>query len=243
GPGGRGERPGHDHGWELAAGMGGLAGLALLAAVHEAELSGAAVAGCLDAGPTFVTLALAMAPLLVLAYALEWVAPQAPPPLVAEGLFAALAVGGAAFAGARIAAGALVALAFRKMFRPGTTPSGTPWMLFGLGVASALEPLVDRAWLGALSPLAWVAAAAAIGLPAYVSAGAATPIVAVLMHKGLPAGAALAFLLTAPLPVAAELRRVGARALAPAAAAAALPFRHAPLLDPSLPPPPLPPPP
>lgn len=239
-PGGHVHAPAHAHGWELAAGMGGLAGAALLLAVHDSELSGAVAAGHLDAGPTFVTLSLALAPVLVLAYALAWIAPPAPAPLAAEGLLATLPLCGAAFTGARIAAGALFAIVFRRTFRPGTTPSGTPWMLAGLGVASALEPLVEPTWLAALSPLAWVAAAAVIGLPAYLSAGAATPIVAVLVHKGLPPGAALAFLMTAPLPIAAEVRRVGGRALGQAALAAALAIGCGVLVDRFLAPAPFP---
>jgi hypothetical protein len=67
-----------------------------------------------------------------------------------------------------------------------------------------------------------VAVAALVGVPAYLSAGAATPIAAVLVHKGLSPGAALAFLMTAPLPVAAEVRRAGARALVPAGLAVVL---------------------
>jgi hypothetical protein len=216
--------PVDEHGWDLAGGVGAVAAIVLLVVAHDSELTSAVVAGHLDAGPTFVTLALALAPFLVLAYALDWVAPPAPAPLVAESLLVTLPLLGSGFTGARIVAGAIFAVVFRRTLRPGTTPSGTPWMLAGLGVACALEPLWDPSWFGALSPTWWVAAAALIGLPAYLSGGAATPIVAVLVHKGLSPGAALAFLLTAPLPIAAELRRVGGRALGTAALAAGLAF-------------------
>jgi uncharacterized membrane protein YraQ (UPF0718 family) len=220
-PGAHADGP-HEHGWELASGMGGLAGVALLMAVHDADAAGAVVAGHLDAGPTFVALALAVAPMLVLAYALEWVAPPRPAPLHADGLLVTLPLLGTAFAGARLVAAAAFALAFRRMFRAGTTPTGTPWMLAGLALAAAVEPLVPPEWLALLPPAAWVAVAALVGVPAYLSAGAATPIAAVLVHKGLSPGAALAFLMTAPLPVAAEVRRAGARALVPAGLAVVL---------------------
>ena len=39
---------------------------------------------------------------------------------------------------------------------------------------------------------------ALLGLPGYVSASGATPLVAVMQHKGLSAGAGMAFLLTGP---------------------------------------------
>ncbi len=73
-----------------------------------------------------------------------------------------------------------------------------PWIVLGLVGGAVLEPLLDPATLGQLPR--WLAppVAAALGIPAYVCASAATPLVAVLMHKGLSGGAALAFLLTGP---------------------------------------------
>src|SRR5690606_17885966 len=62
----------------------------------------------------------------------------------------------------------------------------------------AIEPLLDPAWLAALPGGADVALFALLGMPAYVCASGATPFVAVLIHKGVSPGAALAFLLTGP---------------------------------------------
>jgi uncharacterized membrane protein YraQ (UPF0718 family) len=73
-----------------------------------------------------------------------------------------------------------------------------PWILAGLFVASLIEPLVDAAWLASLPDALEVPLLAVIGIPLYVCASGATPLVAVLMHKGLSAGAAMAFLLTGP---------------------------------------------
>jgi uncharacterized protein len=73
-----------------------------------------------------------------------------------------------------------------------------PWVVVGLVVAALVEPLVDPAQLVRLPPGLDVPIATLIGIPAYVCASAATPLVAVLMHKGLSAGAAIAFLLAGP---------------------------------------------
>ncbi|MBM4366418.1 MAG: permease [Deltaproteobacteria bacterium] len=72
------------------------------------------------------------------------------------------------------------------------------WVLLGLMFAALLEPLMAAGLLGGLpAPLA-VVGAAAIGVPMYVCASGVTPLVAVLLHKGLGVGAALAFLITGP---------------------------------------------
>lgn len=73
-----------------------------------------------------------------------------------------------------------------------------PWVLVGLGVASILEPVLDHRWLAALPVGLDVALMALAGLPGYVCASGATPIMAVLLHKGLSPGAVVAFLLTGP---------------------------------------------
>lgn len=73
-----------------------------------------------------------------------------------------------------------------------------PWILAGLMIASLMEPALHSdqlvAGLGGFD----VPLMALAGIPAYVCASGATPFVAVLMHKGLSAGAAIAFLLTGP---------------------------------------------
>lgn len=73
-----------------------------------------------------------------------------------------------------------------------------PWLVTGLVVGALAEvSLPDDAFAGLPGPLVVVFAAAA-GLPSWVCAIGATPLVAVLLGKGLGPGAALAFLLTGP---------------------------------------------
>ncbi len=73
-----------------------------------------------------------------------------------------------------------------------------PWVVTGLVIASAAEPLLDTGVLSAI-PRGWdVPLLALVGLPIYVCATGSTPLVAVLLHKGLSPGAGVAFLLTAP---------------------------------------------
>ncbi len=73
-----------------------------------------------------------------------------------------------------------------------------PWILVGLLIAALAEPLLQQGWLQALSPSVEVVLFALLGLPVYVCASGATPIVAVLLMNSVSPGAALAFLLTGP---------------------------------------------
>lgn len=73
-----------------------------------------------------------------------------------------------------------------------------PLIAAGLVLAAMLEPLVDPRLLAQLPSGFDVPVAGLLGIPIYVCASAATPLVAVLMHKGLSTGAAIAFLLTGP---------------------------------------------
>ncbi|HKE18517.1 MAG TPA: permease, partial [Kofleriaceae bacterium] len=73
-----------------------------------------------------------------------------------------------------------------------------PWIVLGIAIASLAEPALRSAWLTALPWGLDVLLFAVIGMPAYVCASGATPLVAVLLHKGVSPGAALAFLLTGP---------------------------------------------
>ncbi len=73
-----------------------------------------------------------------------------------------------------------------------------PWVLVGLAIAALLEPSMDSGWLSGLPSWAQVPVFALAGAPIYVCASGATPLVAVLLHKGVSSGAALAFLLTGP---------------------------------------------
>ena len=73
-----------------------------------------------------------------------------------------------------------------------------PWIILGLAVAAMATPLVDTGALARI-PRGWdVVVFTLVGLPIYVCAAAATPLVAVLLAGGVSPGAALAFLLTGP---------------------------------------------
>ncbi|WP_348673011.1 permease [uncultured Abyssibacter sp.] len=73
-----------------------------------------------------------------------------------------------------------------------------PWLIVGLVLAAIAEPLLEQApfmaWPGAVQVLFF----AVIGIPIYVCASGATPIVAILLAGGLSPGAGLAFLLSGP---------------------------------------------
>jgi len=73
-----------------------------------------------------------------------------------------------------------------------------PWILFGLAVAALLEPLLMPDVIAAIPAGTDVFVVTLLGMPGYICATGATPIAAVLIHKGLSPGAALAFLLTGP---------------------------------------------
>jgi uncharacterized membrane protein YraQ (UPF0718 family) len=73
-----------------------------------------------------------------------------------------------------------------------------PWLLLGLLVAAALEPMLQGGWRESLPAGLEVPIFALLGMPMYVCASGATPLVAVLLFKGVSPGAALAFLLTGP---------------------------------------------
>jgi len=73
-----------------------------------------------------------------------------------------------------------------------------PWIILGLGLGAMAEPLLGTDGLSKI-PEGWsVPLFALIGVPAYICASAVTPLVAVLLHKGLSVGAALALLITGP---------------------------------------------
>lgn len=80
----------------------------------------------------------------------------------------------------------------------GRIDHAVPWILLGLGVAAFVEPLVSAQALATDHPTLDVLLWGALGFPVYLCSAAATPIAAVLLHKGLPPGAALALLLTGP---------------------------------------------
>lgn len=73
-----------------------------------------------------------------------------------------------------------------------------PWILVGLMVAAVAHPLLGSGILKAIPSALEVPLFALLGLPVYVCASGATPLVAVLLFNGTSPGAALAFLLTGP---------------------------------------------
>lgn len=73
-----------------------------------------------------------------------------------------------------------------------------PWLLLGIIVAAFAEPLLSPTMLAGVPSLVEVPLAALLGVPLYVCATGSTPVVMVLVHKGLSAGAAVAFLLAGP---------------------------------------------
>jgi len=85
-----------------------------------------------------------------------------------------------------------------------------PWIVVGLLIAAALDPIpLDRLFQG----LPWgvdVALFAVAGMPLYVCASGSTPLAAMLLAKGLSPGAAIAFLLTGPATNATTFGVVGA---------------------------------
>ncbi len=86
-----------------------------------------------------------------------------------------------------------------------------PWLLAGLIAAALAEPTIPHDAFVSGTPILVVVVAALIGVPFYVSASAAMPVLAVLIHKGLSPGAAVAFLLTAPAVTPATVALLSAR--------------------------------
>jgi uncharacterized membrane protein YraQ (UPF0718 family) len=73
-----------------------------------------------------------------------------------------------------------------------------PWIILGIVVASLVGPLFDNPWLVGLPWGVDVIIFTLLGMPTYVCASGATPLVAVLIARGASPGAALAFLLAGP---------------------------------------------
>jgi uncharacterized membrane protein YraQ (UPF0718 family) len=74
-----------------------------------------------------------------------------------------------------------------------------PWILVGLLIAAAITPgVLTTLSITQLPPLVDVLVFALLGIPTFVCASAATPLVAVLIAGGVSPGAGLAFLLSGP---------------------------------------------
>lgn len=94
-----------------------------------------------------------------------------------------------------------------------------PWLVTGLLLASMLEAVIDPAWVAALPIGGAIVALGLLGVVVYLCPVAAVPVLAVLVHKGLPPGAALAFAITSAAAGLALVSSVGERVGRAAAAA------------------------
>jgi uncharacterized membrane protein YraQ (UPF0718 family) len=92
------------------------------------------------------------------------------------------------------------------------------WYVAGILVAAVFEATVDPSFAAHLPKPFDVLASVVLAIPVYVCAQGATPLAAMMVHKGFSTAAALALLLVGPatnLPILAVLRReIGTRAAA-----------------------------
>lgn len=98
-------------------------------------------------------------------------------------------------------AAAAPAARLRRALRSGLVElvDGTaPWILAGLAIAALAAPYAEAVVWAAWPDVLQVLLFALIGMPVYVCAAGATPLVAVLIAAGVSPGAAIAFLLTGP---------------------------------------------
>ncbi len=89
----------------------------------------------------------------------------------------------------------------KEAFRVGVVDlfdSTGPWILLGLVIAAVAAPILGEDIVHAVPRWLEVPLFAILGMPVYVCASGATPLVAVFLLKGVSPGAALAFLLTGP---------------------------------------------
>lgn len=73
-----------------------------------------------------------------------------------------------------------------------------PWLLFGIILAAAAQPLLENILWSTIPGWAAVLLMTLVGLPVYVCASGATPLGAVMLAAGVAPGAVLAFLITGP---------------------------------------------
>ena len=76
--------------------------------------------------------------------------------------------------------------------------STAPWIIVGLTLAALVHGLMGTRWSEVVPVGFEVEIMALVGMPVYVCAAGATPLVAVLVLNGVSPGAALAFLITGP---------------------------------------------
>lgn len=161
------------------------AGLAFLVATPELSLDAVLISLPLLGGE-FTAVRVGAAALVAAAVG-WWVGPKV----------ATLAGEGSVDAAARTGWGARLSVGLRTGLGE-VVDATAPWILLGLVLAALLDPLLQGAWIERLPPGTDVLFFALVGIPTYVCASGATPLVAVLLIKGVSPGAALAFLLTGP---------------------------------------------
>ena len=152
----------------------------------------------------------------------------ATPELGLDAIILSLPLLGAPFTGVRVVAAALIAIVvglilssvaqgtsqeeqvvrapatkdrWRAVWRTGfvdVLDETGPWIVFGLAVAALMAAELDLSGLASLPNSIQLPLFALIGLPVYVCASGATPLVAVLIALGVSPGASLVFLLTGP---------------------------------------------
>ena len=163
------------------------AAMSFLVATPELSLDAVLISLPLLGGPfTAVRVACAALVALLIGWGIgRLVRPPAVPRPTAEERDADRPLGQRVIAGLRVGLGEVV-------------DDTAPWIVLGLGVAALIDPLVSADWLARIPPAVEVGLFALLGIPTYVCASGATPLVAVLIFKGASPGAALAFLLTGP---------------------------------------------
>lgn len=207
----------------VASGLGallGLGGVALLAAQHPVPQL---YVGELAAGSALFNLGIGAAPALLAGWALGTLARRRWPALRTDAL-AGVALGLALLPGLlgwAWTAAALVVVALSDRQRPvtlGLWPAArevldraVPRVVLGFGLAALAEPLLPVTTLRA-APLA-VVIAALLGEVLTLEAVAAAPILAMMVHKGVPPGVGLALAITA-MPAGQGWRRAAKAALA-----------------------------
>ena len=84
------------------------------------------------------------------------------------------------------------------------------WIVFGIVAGAAIQIYIPESWLTEMAAMGSLAACLAVlvfSVPLYVCATASVPIAAALVMKGVPASAALVFLMAGP---ASNMATIGA---------------------------------
>lgn len=214
----------HATGHPRASGLGVVVGLGVVAALAVAEPT----SGELGTLQTIGRLTLSSAPALLFGFGLAGVAaafvpgsvdPERERFLPWSALPVSFSLLGLPVAGIRVGVAALLD-ALRRRSDPPAGPATVgararlahgwrvatvelpdrvlPWFGAGLVAAALIEPLLDPARIAPVPPALQVPILAVLGTPVVLGATGMTPVAAILLHKGVTAGATLAFLLAGP---------------------------------------------